>query len=562
MKHPALTRVFSVILVILSLTMLVAGVGNAFSAVSDREKGLGEYERLNARVEEYRQVSLALSGRESYQTANDALGEEQSLHEEQASQHRVDLAVYTATRAGILKGTAALQEAEAAFAQGKAMYEAGLKEFEKQEAAFWEGYRQFQEGKRQLEEGQKTLELAQSALAGMRGQLAQGRSLAAILDSEDPEARRELSLAAYDSLLSSLDSATSLYATLKDQGGISAEQMQQLAVLLDQQTDLDLSELLANVTWEGISEESLQELEDRVNASTGMSVGEISEQIRQQRDSIAQLDGEEPISEEQFAALQAAYAQNRAWIEAVDNAMESKISEYEAQLSEAQLQLAAAREQVDAVEPMMEQGKAAIEQARAALDQAGGQMQMGEWGLADGRRQLEEQSAALEEQAESLRQEKRELDADAAKLTEKSAQVEEQRERERRETSLRLMLLEREGIASRVDGGMELLPAAEEYAEALLRQTETQTSGRLRVSVLMIAGAVAACFGIPAAFEKTRIRFWLIAPVVVCLGCAVAAELLCRQLGRGDSYSALSAASFAAIQLLLVLPKKKAAKGS
>ena len=58
-------------------------------------------------------------------------------------------------------------------------------------------------------------------------------------------------------------------------------------------------------------------------------------------------------------------------------------------------------------------------------------------------------------------------------------------------------------------------------------------------------------------FEKNKSRFWLIAPVILCLGCAAAAELLCRMQGRGDSYSALGAAIFALIQLALVIPKKK-----
>ena len=74
----------------------------------------------------------------------------------------------------------------------------------------------------------------------------------------------------------------------------------------------------------------------------------------------------------------------------------------------------------------------------------------------------------------------------------------------------------------------------------------------------MILGALAGFIGIPAAFEKTKSRFWLIAPVLLCFGCAVGAEIQCRMLGRGDSYSALAAAVFAAIQLALVIPKEKA----
>lgn len=562
MKHPALTRLFSIVLAILCLTMLLAGLGCAAGAVSGRGSAMADLARLEDRIEEYRQILSALDGGSSYQELDYALSEEREQHDDQASQHRMDLAVYTATRGGIRAGAEALDQAEDAFAQGKAQYQAGLALFEEQEAAFWEGYRQFQEGKQQLEDGRKTMELAQAALSGLRTQLEQNRTLAAILESEDENARKELSVAAYDSLLQSLDQAVYLYDMLKDQGGISAEQVQQLAAMLAQQTDADLSWLTEEMAWEGITEESLAELETRVAEATGMTVDEIRAQIQQQRDSVAGQDADVPISEEQFEALQAAYIQAREWLQTVDSAMEEKLSEYESQLAELEDQLNTAQEQIEALEPCMEQGKAAIEQARAALDLAGSQMRLGEQGLADGRRQLEEQAAELDAQAEKLRAEKVELDAEAEALEKLQAAAEEQREQERRETSVRLMLLEREGIQTRVDSGMALLPAAEDYAEALLRQTEATARGRLCVSALMILGAIAGFAAIPAAFEKTKKRFWLIAPVLLCFGCAVGAELLCRSLGRGDSYSALSVAAFATVQLFLVIPKEKRAAGS
>lgn len=559
MKHPALTRLFSVVLVILCLTMLIAGLGSIAGAVSDREKGMADYERLRARVDEYREVQNALTGKTKYEDANRVLLEDQARHDDLASKHRVNLAMYTATKGGLLEGEAALAEAKYVFYKGKSQYEEGLKLFEEQEAAFWEGYEQFQEGKRQLEEARKTLEMAESALAGLRGQLQQIRSLGAILDSDDPAARQNLSLAAYDGLLQSLDSALGLYNSLKDQGGISPEQMQQIIALLDQETDADLSELLGDVAWEGISAEDLQELEDRVSAATGMSIGEIRQQIQQRRDSIAQMDWDATISEEEFAALQAGYAMARNWLLAIEGAMEEKISEYEAKVAEIRSQLDAAQAQIDELDPVMEQGKAAIEQGRAALDQAGAQIREGEIALDNGIRQLAEKRAELAEQEKKLRIEKAELDAESAALTKEITAVEEQHDRERKEVSLRMLLLDREEIADRVDSGMELLDAAEETAEVLLRQTDRETAGRLRIGVLMIAGALAAFFAVPAAFEKIKSRFLLIVPVLGCFACAVAAEILCRRMGRGDTYSSLAAAFFALVLLLVSVPKKKTA---
>ena len=142
-------------------------------------------------------------------------------------------------------------------------------------------------------------------------------------------------------------------------------------------------------------------------------------------------------------------------------------------------------------------------------------------------------------------------------LEEKSAAAQELQELERRETSLRLMLLERDEIWERTERGMELLEAADDYTALLSRQILDHFSDLLWIGGLLVFGGVIGFLQIPSAFEKNKSRFWLIAPVFLCLGCAVATELLCRMQGRGDSYSALGAAIFALVQLALVIPKKK-----
>ena len=368
-----------------------------------------------------------------------------------------------------------------------------------------------------------------------------------------------------DSMLSALDEATRLYTTLKDQGGISPEQVQAVLLMLQQSNpdldlgDLDLEELTEAIAFEGISEEDLQRLEDEIVERTGMTVEELRASIQQQRDEIAAMDGESPLTEEQFEQLKQAYAANKEQVDQVTATISEQIQDLRAQLDEAEGQMNAAREQMAQMEPMMEQGKSAIEQARAALDMAGSQMAMGEQGLAEGRRQLEEQQKELKEKEEQLRREKEQLDREAQTLADQSAEVSDRKETERRETSVRLMLLEREEIQSRVEGGMELLDACDDYAAQMLSETEKNFSDRLVISLLMILGGIAGFVGLPAAFEKTNSRFWLIAPVLLCLGCGAAAEVLCRLQGRGDSYSALGAAIFALIQLVLVIPKKKKA---
>ena len=66
--------------------------------------------------------------------------------------------------------------------------------------------------------------------------------------------------------------------------------------------------------------------------------------------------------------------------------------------------------------------------------------------------------------------------------------------------------------------------------------------------------------GIPAAYELVRKRFLLMAPVLLCLVCAVGAAVLYKTLGVKEFYVALSTAIFALLQLLIVLPKAKKAR--
>ena len=275
MKHPALTRIFSLILAVLCLTMLGAGFGLIRNAIRTRASEQAGYQRLSDRVEEYREVYDALSGSKSYEETNAALQKEQDQHQKDASQHKIDLAFYTATRSGLQTGLAALDEADRAFWYGKYKYEQGLALFEEQEKAFWEGYEQFQQGKKQLEAGRNTVALADAALGGLRAQLDQGRSLAAILESDDENARQEITVAAYDSMLQALDGAIEIKETLIEQDGISPEQVQLLAQLLAEQSDVDISEFLDGVSWQGISGDSLRELEEQIQSSTGMSAEEI-----------------------------------------------------------------------------------------------------------------------------------------------------------------------------------------------------------------------------------------------------------------------------------------------
>ena len=68
---------------------------------------------------------------------------------------------------------------------------------------------------------------------------------------------------------------------------------------------------------------------------------------------------------------------------------------------------------------------------------------------------------------------------------------------------------------------------------------------------------MAGILGIPGAYELLKGRFFQLVPVLVCLGCTAGAESLQVTESLGQHYAALFTAIFAALQLLILLPKKK-----
>lgn len=525
MKHPALVRVFSTVLAVLCLVMLLAGGAGIGGALEDRERDQKELTRLEDRTEEYRIVTEALQDGISYEQAKSTLKARQEQHDEDASQHRTDLAEYTATRGGITAGTAALDEAQAALDAGRAQYEAGLAQFEEQAAAFEEGYQQFLEGKQQLEAGWKQYNDMAALVAAARAQFDYLQNLGAILDSEDPDARLQFTLQAFDSALAAYDQALGMVEVLKGQGYVTDEQLAQI--------------------------------ENAIVSAAGMSSAEIRQTVQAARDQAA-ATGEGVMTEEQFALLRALYDRNRELIARAAAAAGEKLAEVEGTLAETYAQLEAAQAEMDKMEAFMEEGRKGIEQGRLAMEQAAAQMQQGGDALYAGRTQIWYQLGELEKKAEELRQEKTGLEADAEELESMELSAKERKELEKRQTSLRLTLTGYEEIKALVDGGAELADAAEQYAVSLARENAQADALRLAACVLMIVGAVAGFLGIPAAYEKLKGRFLLIAPPAVCFVCAAAAELICVLSGRGSTYSAIGVMIFAAVQIAVVLPEMKA----
>lgn len=527
MKHPALTRVFAAVLAVLCAVMLLAGALGLARAANDRQAGSEDIHRLEARIEGYIEAENALAGKKSYEQEKKTLDRKEEKQEENASEHRRELAEYTATRGGLVQGTAALDKADAAMAEGKAQFEAGMREFEEQEAAFNEGYAQYRQGVEQLEQLKQLYAATAAMLASAEAQLAQMSALGEIIESEDKSAVLEQGVAQIDAAISAYDQAADYVNDLAAQGAISDEQLKQF--------------------------------NDAVIAAVGMSPEEMRAAAQKTRDDMAAADADDVISDEQFEEIKSAYDENRDRINAVSAAAQAQIDEYKAQLEEQEQQLAAAQAELDEMAPLMEEGKKGIEYGRAQLEAAKEQIEMGEKALYEGRTAIWYQLGKLKDKQAELEQSKQELDENRANLEKYKEAAEKKKALEQRRSSLRAMLLERDGIAWRVDAGMELVDAAKEYSAQRLEEIAGEFRGRVAANIFMILGAIAGFVGIPAAFEKTNKRSMLVLPPAVSLGCALLAEISCLALGRGSSYSAIGVMIFAGIQLLLVLPGKKTA---
>lgn len=587
MKHPVLARVFAIVLAVLCLVMLLAGVFGLRSAARDRQRAMEDTGRLRDRAASYIDALAALEGGTPYQEANETLQRHQAEHDKLASRHRSEMAMYTATQSGLRSGTAAMDQADAAFAEGKKQYEAGLAEFNRQAAAFDEQYRQFQEGKQQLQNFAALYDAAAELLQNADYHAQNAHAIADLMESEDPDARRQLTLSSYDGLLAAADQSAALLQTIKDltptldaiaaMDAGSLDSLSQLSEMGDfGGGDVDMPEIdpeqvrqikeVYDQVWPQVKElvnqmdELLPAVDSAAQEATGMTLAELRAQAQAQRDAIAAGEAEEPLTDEQFEAIRAAYNQNRAQIESVQRASDALLAQLQDFAGQIGGVIAAAQSQIAQAEPLLEQGKAAIETGRAGLAEAGKQIEAGEKALYDARAMIWWQMGQQRDKAAKLQYEKKRLETEAAQLKEMEEAVEARKELEQEERSLRLLLLKRDAVADRSEAGVELSEAARLSAKEIEDEAEHQYQGRRLAYLLLIAAGALGFLGIPAAFEKTKSRFWLIAPVLLCLLCACGAEYVCLQLGRGSSYSALGGAIFALIQLLVATPRVKKPK--
>lgn len=159
----------------------------------------------------------------------------------------------------------------------------------------------------------------------------------------------------------------------------------------------------------------------------------------------------------------------------------------------------------------------------------------------------------LEEDAAELETEKTDLEKDYKKLNDEKKALDELKADEQRMTSSMVTLTNNENIKSAVDGGEDMITASRNEITRFTDSMHHDFKYRVIACGLMLFAALMGFVDIPAAFEKTKSKFLLIAPVVLFVLCCGGAEGISLWLGRGNMYSAISAGAFGIIQLLLMI---------
>lgn len=546
MKHPALARVFSIVLAIMSLIMLLNGAVGFGKADVALKESLEQYQRIEEKTDTYEALSLQLKNSVSYEEALAELEALQEQHDDDAAQHRTDLATHTATMGGyelgakmIMEGKEQLDAAKAELAEGKALLAEKEQQFNQLSAAFNTVEPLLVAAINAMsgseEEFNAAIALIDALIAQIDAILANRPQLPELPEAptlpiappedadEETKAAYEQAMAVYQQLLDAFEKAMEEYesAQAEYETALTAWEQEYQAVQ---------SSVLAGTG----------EVDSRIQAGSALMSAALSQLPADVLDGLGGSDISMPdLSNMSLEEIRAALVQLRAYLVAEGNvktALEKALASLRSQLAEGQQALAQARVQVLL-------GEKALKKAEQELQH---QLELIWYNMG----QLEDESAELE--ADKLR-----LDQESEDLDRRLVSVDEKKEMERKHRSARIVLMQEEAIASAVNAGGDLIESARAYVQNGRDAAQRHHSFLYAINILALIGGVMGLLSIPGSFEKTKRRLLLILPTVLCLACALAADGLNMYLGLGQMYTALAAALAAVLHLATILPRNK-----
>lgn len=610
MKHPALARVFAVVLAIMGLLLLFSGV-RGFGKTRDEHADRLAFEKKYAgRIENFEALRDELGQSADYDETMQALDRFLTEHEKAAAKHKTDTAIFSATKGGLKMG-------EDMIAAGRAQ----MNEIRDQlnnagsRRVFLEGLLSeliaSQKSKLpwlQTLANQAAQYATESYIEGAKVTLV-ATELRSLMDHEPtpelvkavpytpPEPPVELYLPVLpdvwdmgmgaDALQSMYETAASEYmnsaaayqraaqdyvnemqayyeagaqATMEQLNGRTAAE-----VLND--AELSAEYKLAHSLWE----EECQAVKKQLDLHAARSAiprlsSALSTLVRQGNSASASITAE-------TGGIYPALAELTIMADATGARIDARITAEPSRLSNAEfLELTDAVEEffelvtdafiavaknLDNPAPMIAEllerlhiTEILVQMLNERLEKVDHQMQAA----------LEElwyQLGETEKDVLKLEAEKLGLDKEAVLLTKRTLDADALRDLRNRHASARQLLLNIPEVKARTRDDSELADNARLWLDSYQAETQRLHRGRLLVNALAVFGGVMGVLGIPAAYELIRRRFMLIAPVLLCLLCALGAEGLNMALGLGQQYWALFTAIFALLQLLIVLPKAK-----
>ena len=608
MKHPVLARVFAVVLAILCLLMLlngISGFGKTEKAQQERAAFEAKYaQRIETYVTLDQQVKTSISYDEAYEQYKALLEQ----HDKDAAQHRTDTALYTAEKGGNTMGANMLWEALPEVEGAKLELAAAKQQLETMEALYAEQAGEIAGIQAEAGSGASACALASQNLGTALGKLQALMANPAQQPLEDPgdpgekpedpgewteepvekpdmedpgpftEIKQDPPNEDDYETKEEYDQACVEYRQYEEEYEQRAQAHQRAVeeyqeamapyLAYEQWHSAWEAQKAACENWEKSSAEKAyyDENHERIQAEYEAWEGQLN--IAQQSCGFAAMQAGGVLAQQgenlmSLGARAAAVAQAMG----VDMPSGMDLDGDMSGLSPGGDMM----ENIQLLQNALGQMQGAFGAISGGLSSIGGelakakaQVTAGEQALKEGEAMLKGQLeniwynlGQLEEKADELREEKEKLDLEALSLDKQLMETEDLKALKNKHISTRQLLLGVPEVKRMVSENGDLVQSAESYLENYRAETQTLYTGRRFLNLLAVIGGIAGFLGIPAAYEKIRGRFWLLSPVLICLACAVGADAVNMRLGLGQMYTALFTAIFAALQLLIILPKEK-----
>ena len=611
MKHPALARVFAIVLAIVGLILLAVGVHGLKENREENAERAAYAEKFAGRIENYRALHAELQQQPDYQRTMRTFELIVSAHEKAAGRHKTDTAIYTATKGGLKMGADLINEGRAELEDAKTLLRDPAWRGEVLEGTLSQvigSYRSklpWLDGLAAWAVNCADKSQRESGLIGTRagrlrllmevepqpysepgpepGPAAPVEEPVAPTPPEPPafpdmgDAPPEEVQAVYAALQAEYQAASAAY--MQDYAQYQQDLFAYQCAVAEAASAAEQSARVRTMGGEYFASHEAWEAECRSYRAepafpeAGAAIHELcaalvslENQIRAQAPELWDVISPGlPSIPELDARGNAAAAGLSALVTTATADMSNE--EYLAYADEAQGILNELSNAFFAVGATLADPShlivEAIEKAHL-MDSVTGfvesMLKKAENQLQDALEELWYQSGQLEKDQLKLEAEKHALDREAEIVAYRTKSTDALKDLRSRHNAARLLLVNVPEIKNAMTDEESLPAAAERYLADYRSETDSLYRGRRIVCALAIAGGAAGVLGVPAAYELVRKRFWLITPVLVCILCSAAAATLNVRLGQGRMYIALATAILAFIQLLIVLPKRKKAK--